>query len=287
MSKNNFSVRSCILGVLSIATIGSAHAVTWSDTSIGYRYGTDFAEPFKSTDITKHIINLTHSSGYTYGTNFLNVDLLMSNDESNATQATGKGTQEAYVVYRNTVDLGKVLNKDFSTKGLVRGYGVTGGFDWNTKNDVYASKKRMWVLGPTVMFDVPNGFFNLSAVALWESNDPSVDSGYNGGRYYYKTHPMLTGSWAVGLGETPLSFEGYFNWIAAKGKNEYGGVTKPEFNIDAMLMYDLSGHVNLPKKTLRVGAEYQYWRNKFGNPTTTSDKGATASTPMVRAEYHF
>ena len=51
-------------------------------------------------------------------------------------------------------------------------------------------------------------------------------------------------------------------------------------------MYDLSGIGGLGKNTFKIGAEYEYWHNKFGN-TTSGDKGATASTPMIRAEYHF
>ena len=44
-----------------------------------------------------------------------------------------------------------------------------------------------------------------------------------------------------------------------------------------------------PKHTFLVGVAYEYWRNKFGNPTTTpgAGPGATARTPMIRAEYHF
>src|SRR4051794_14857555 len=84
-----------------------ARAADWSDTSIGWRYGTQFAEPFNTKDITKNILSLTHVSGYKYGVNFFNVDLLMSdsNDPGSLTQTSG--AQEAYIVYRNTVDIGK------------------------------------------------------------------------------------------------------------------------------------------------------------------------------------
>jgi hypothetical protein len=52
------------------------------------------------------------------------------------------------------------------------------------------------------------------------------------------------------------------------------------------IMYDMSAAVSAPKNTFKVGVEYQYWKNKFGNPDT-NNPGATAKTPMVRAEYHF
>ena len=54
-------------------------------------------------------------------------------------------------------------------------------------------------------------------------------------------------------------------------------------------MWDAGVSMGGPKRTFLVGLEYEYWRNKFGNPTTTpgAGPGATARTPMVRAEYHF
>jgi hypothetical protein len=266
-----------------------AQAADWSDTALTYRYGNKFAEPFGSNDITKNILGLSHVSGYKYGSNFFNADLLMSNDKDPAYKDAKTGAQEVYVVYRNTLDLGKVTGTSFKTSG-VRGLGVTGGFDFNSKADAgYNSKKRMVVLGPTLMVDVP-GFLNVSLLGLWESNSPySTFDNKGTGRYNYKAHPMLGLSWGIPFNVgIPLSFEGYANFIAPKGKNEFGGDTVAETLIDMQVMYDISGN-----KTFKVGIEYQYWKNKFGNKTTDmisatqAGPGATARTPMLRAEYHF
>ncbi|GHC92851.1 hypothetical protein GCM10007320_43330 [Pseudorhodoferax aquiterrae] len=252
---------------------GAASAADWSDTSVGVRYGTKFAEPYNPNDIEKTIVNLTHSSGYKYGTNFFNVDFLMSDSkDSNA--------QEIYLVYRHTLDLGKVTGRSMAF-GPVRGVGVTAGFDANTKNDPgYGSRKRMLVLGPTFMMDVP-GFVNVGVYALWESNRPRAISE----RYSYDVHPMLNVAWGIPVGGTGLSFEGYLNWIAAKGRNEFGGGTSAETNLDATLWYDVSPHISAGPKTFRVGLGYQYWRNKFGN--LKSVPGSFAKTPMLRADFHF
>ena len=137
-----------VVGATALAASQGAMAADWSDTSIGYRYGTKFGEPFGSNDIHKSIVNLTHVSGFKYGTNFFNVDLLQSDNKD-------AEAQEAYIVYRLTLDLEKLTDKKFAW-GPVRGMGITGGFDWNTKNDPgYASKKRMLVFGPTLFMDVP------------------------------------------------------------------------------------------------------------------------------------
>jgi hypothetical protein len=281
-----------LTGLALMASALTAHAADWSDTSIGYRYGTKFAEPYGNNDITKSIISLSHSSGYKYGTNFFNADLLMSDSKDPISPTSGSGAQEVYIVYRHTLDIGKIIGKPDAFKfGPVRGLGFTGGFDYNTKDDAgYNSRKRMLVAGPTVMFDVP-GFLNASVLELWESNAPySKYSGVQTSRYDYDVHPMLALAWGIpfSLGPVQLSYEGYANFISSKGKDEFGVPTKPETNIDMQVMYDVGQWVGAGKNTLKLGLEYQYWRNKFGDDHTgAAGNGAFAKTPMIRAEYHF
>lgn len=270
------------LGTVLGTAVKSAHAAEWSDTSIGWRYGTKFREPYDANDISKNIIDFQHASGYKYGTNFFNVDLLMSDNKDPAAGNSTAGAQEAYIVYRNIVSLGKVTGSDYKFP-LVRDIGATFGFDWNTKNDAYGSRKRMLVAGPTLMMDVP-GFLNISVLVLGESNAPN---GING-RYYYKTHPELDIAWAIPIGDSPFSFEGYFDYIAAKGKDEFGSGTKPETHFDGKIMLDVGRVLGGPKGTFKVGLEYEFWKNKFGNDHEgPAGDGAFAKTPMIRAEYHF
>lgn len=285
-----FSQKTILAASVLAACTGTAGAAEWSDTSIGYRYGTKFGEPFESNSINKSIVNLTHASGYKYGTNFFNADLLMADSKDPAAPGSKSGSQEIYIVYRHTLDLGKITGQDFKF-GPVRGLGLTGGFDVNTKNDAgYNSRKRMLVAGPTLMMDVP-GFLNVSLLYLWESNAPyNKFTSTQTERYSYDVHPMLTAAWGIpfNLGPIPLSFEGFANFIASKGQNEFGGGTKPETNIDMQVMYDVSPHIGAAKNTFKAGLEYQYWRNKFGNDhTKAAGDGAFAKTTMVRVEYHF
>jgi nucleoside-specific outer membrane channel protein Tsx len=275
----------CALVALAAAS-QLAQAADWSDTYIGYRKGSTFAEPFNSNDIGKDIINFNHVSGYKYGTNFFNADVLFSDSKDPGGKGSMEGAQEVYVVYRTTLDLEKVSGSSFKF-GPVRGVGVTAGFDVNTKNDAgYNSKKRMLVVGPTFMMDVP-GFLNVGVYGLWESNAPySTFSGVATPRYTYDTHPMIGLSWGIPIGSLPLSFEGFANFISAKGKNEFGKDTAAETNIDMQVMYDVGAAMGGAPKKFKVGLEYQYWENKFGNDAGIVP-GATAKTPMIRMEYHF
>ena len=287
---NKTTLAACATLLLTCGAVQTAQAADWSDTSISWRYGTRFAEPFNPEHIKKHIFALTHASGYKYGSNYFNVDLLQSDKSDPASLTQSEGAQEAYVVYRHTLDIGALRGQEIRF-GAVKGVGATFGFDWNTKNDVgYNSRKRMLVAGPTLMWDVPAGFFNTSLLLLRESNAPSGAfppiSNVNG-RYTYDTHAMLSVTWAIPVMER-LSFEGYGNYIGAKGRDEVGQDTGPETNVDMALMYDAGFHFGQPKNRFRVGLEYQFWNNKFGNTrATTGGRGQRASTPMVRAEYHF
>jgi nucleoside-specific outer membrane channel protein Tsx len=271
-----------LMALCALALGATAHAEDWSDTSISWRWGTQFAEPYNTKYVSKNIFALTHAGGYKYGTDFFNVDLLQS-DSNDPGAGTGDGAQEAYVVYRNTLDAGKIIGKSLSA-GPIRGAGLTLGFDWNSKNDGgYQSKKRMLVAGPTLMLNVP-GFFNIDVLALNESNDPAG----LGTRFTYTTHVAVGGEWGIPvytLWKIPVSYEGFALWIAAKGTNEFGGPTAAETNIDTELMFDLSALFGAPAKTFRVGPEYQYWDAKFGNPD--SIPGTIANTPMLRTDYHF
>ncbi len=271
-----------MIALAALASLGAgvAQAADWSDTSIGARYGTQFREPYNPNDIKKVIVNLTHADGYKYGGNFFNVDLLQS---SGADPAAGSasGAQEAYIVYRHTLDFSKISGTKMAM-GPIRSWGLTAGFDWNTKNDGYSSKKRMLVIGPTMMMDVP-GFLDISLLLFKESNAPTGVS-----RYDYKTHPALSAAWSIGISDLPLAFEGFALFIASKGKDEFGGDTKPETNIDMQLMWDVGLSTGGTKGKFKVGVEYQYWKNKFGNDhNIPGNSGSFAKTPMIRAEYHF
>jgi nucleoside-specific outer membrane channel protein Tsx len=276
------------LTVLALATsVACAHAADWSDTSIALTTGDKFAEPYNTKDVGKNVYSLKHVSGDKYGQNFFIADLLQSNSADPGT-GSSSGAQEVYVVYRRLFDLQKMTGKSYAY-GPVKGMGITAGFDWNTKHDSYGSKKRMLAVGPTWMMDVKQGFFNVSLLMLDESNDPNGSRfGYSTGRYSYKKHGDLSLAWGVPAGITNLSFEGWADYIASKGKDETGGDTKPETHINASLMYDVSEPVGVAKNTVKLGVGYEYWKNKFGNDYTGgAGKGAFAKTPFLKAEYHF
>ena len=302
------------VALVSMLPINFAWAEDWSDFYIGYRYGKNYSDPYEGNAIPKNILTFNYTGSYVLGTNYLNLDILKSTSGDPVLGDPGQGATEAYAIYRNVVYASKVFDREFQY-GWVRDIGGTAGFDWNTKNNAYQSEKRMLVVGPTVMFDVP-GFLNASVFALWESNHPSNCAYANNmpastcnpstalpnGRYYYKLHPSLNLTWGIPfeLGSSRFNFKGFLDYIATKGNMESGNPSAPETHIDVALMYDISPLVGQKNNTVQIGFEYEYWMNKFGNynsgpagnpafssPTPNSPNGAFASTPAIRIEFHF
>lgn len=278
-----------IAAVALFYTTALAHAANWSDTSVGWRSGDRFREPNNPADIHKDILSFAYTGGYDYGSQFFNLDMLMSNPSDPASITGQTGAVEAYVVYRLTLDFGKIGASDWSM-GPIKSVGLTLGADWNTKNDIYYnSRKRMLVLGPTLMWDVP-GHLETSLLALYESNAPRsvyppISSVHE--RYVYNLHPAIAITWGVPIGAL-VSFNGFLQVIAPKGHNELGQATGMETHFDAQLMLDIGALAGGNDNIFLIGPEYEYWNNKFGNTAaTTGGNGYRASTPMLRLEYHF
>lgn len=56
-----------------------------------------------------------------------------SSNEPNTNKASGHGAQEAYVIYRHTLDIPSITQHKIEDSAWLKSYGFTVGFDWNTK----------------------------------------------------------------------------------------------------------------------------------------------------------
>lgn len=273
------------LALILLAAALPLAAADWSDTFIGYRTSSQFREPGIDGTLGKNIIQLGHVSGWAYGTNFFNVDMLMS-DKGDPTASGNSGANEVYAVYRSALSLSKVMGKDLGF-GPVRDVSLTGGFDFNAKDNAFASKKRFLVFGPTFNFKVPNGFLDLGIWACHEQNF----NGIVGKSVDFKTTYTFTAAWGVpfdvkGIG---VEFKGYANVIGAKGKDGFGVETKPETLANLSLLVDISP-VFGTKKKIYAGVGFEYWNNKFGGENSDAPAPATnrrVTAPMLQVQIHF
>lgn len=262
---------------------GGAQAATWSDTFIGYRYGTQFTEPGNAHDVEKHVLQFTHVSGYSLGQNFLNLDVLQS-DSADPASGGDSGATEAYLTYRHQLHLGKLGGEPLAF-GPVKDVALTGGFDLNTKNTAFAPRKRLLVVGPTLKFDVPKGFVDLSLFYAHEWNHCG-ESFCDVGEIEFDPYYQINLAWGLPFeaGSVPLKFQGFYNYNGEKGEDYQGDDTGAEQLMRTSLMLDVGQLAWGESNQLWAGVGYEYWRNKFGN----QDKdGVDTDAPTLQLEWHF
>lgn len=272
------------------AVPASGQAATWSDTFVGYRYGTEFREPTNTRAVEKHVLQLTHASGYSVGQNFINVNMLQS-DKADPASGSTNGATEFYLTYRHQVHLGKLLDKRLAF-GPVKEVAITAGFDLNTKNTRFAPRKRLLVVGPTLKFDVP-GFLDVSLLYGKEWNHcglgapacPRSDISFD-------PQWIISAAWGIpfSAGSVPLKFQGFINVNSDKGRDYAGVKTRTETLMRAALMVDVGQMAWGTKNTFLMGVGYEYWRNKFGNHAYgngVEKPGIDTDAPTFQLEWHF
>jgi hypothetical protein len=289
------------LGLIALVCL-PASAANWSDTSIGFRTGNNFQEPAIDKAISKNILSLTHVSGYSLGSNFFNVDMLKSdkNDPMNSSSpGTSGGAQEVYVAYRHNLSFSS-LTKSKVEFGPVRDVELTFGFDYNSKNTTFAPSVWKVLAGPTLSFKVP-GFLTVGLLYYKEKNHNAFGGfeANKGGGLDVSFDPTYQVALAFGLdvklGEVNTKVKGFGTLTGSKGKDGSAVETKPETLFDIYWMFDASPIFGAKKGTWQVGPGFEYWNNKFGDPTYAT-WGATpagsvvnpkTSTAMFSVEYHF
>ena len=265
-----------------LAAPAVSQAATWSDTFIGYRYGTDFREPNNARDVEKHILQFTHASGYSVGQNFVNLDIFQS-DKADPTERGGSnGATEFYLTYRHQVHLGKAFDKSLAF-GPVKEVAITAGVDLNTKNSPVQPRKRLLVIGPTLKFDVP-GFLDVSLLFGKEWNHNNFGTVEK--EIAFDPQWIISAAWGIpfNAGPVPLKFQGFANYLSKRGEDYNGKKTKAETLMRTSLMVDVGQMAWGKKNTLWVGVGYEYWRNKFGNHGI---QGVDVNAPTFQMEWHF
>ena len=196
----------------------AAVAQGFSDNSFSYRYQPFSREPGINTNIPKNIIALTHvDAGQNFIDNFMNVDLLQSNDDdpaNNAGKPNSRGATEVYALWRGDFNNQKLFGQGVSVPGFIRDVTFQIGADANTKNTAFAPEKKDIVFGPNIHFDIP-GFFNVAVHYYQEWN-------YNGivGKsvnFNPTAEFELVYLYPLSFTGLPLRFQGFTNFVLPKG----------------------------------------------------------------------
>lgn len=270
------------LAALVVSAFNPALAADFSDTSLAYRYGTGFTEPARPQEITKNIPTLAHLNSGPTGIHFLSLEGRYS-DSHDPAKNSSDGATEYLLNYRWQLPSARVFGQPLAF-GPVRDLGLLAGFDLTTKNTLFAPRKRAWMAGPVIKFDVP-GFLDLGLLYYKERNHkgiprtPQPDTEFDGTW-------MINVMWGIPfqLASVPLVFQGLFNRIGEKGLDFNYQPTTGETLLRTALMVDVGQSFGLPKNGLMAGVGYEWWKNKYGTPAGI---GTHTRTPTFNLEMHF
>lgn len=208
-------------------------------------YGSTFRE-LGVHDVEKWTVTLENSSAWSWGSSYFFVDYLRSNSaDQNATEIYGEWYPSASV--------SRISGNDFSNRYLLKDLLITMGFNAGTKST--GASPLVFLPGVTFDLKIPYfQFFSLGTYAYIDKGRISgVDNGCNSTTY------QITPSWSLpfNLGPASFRFDGFIDYIGNHGQCAHQVVSQPTIKLD------LGNFRGKPNK-LFVGAEWSYWRNKYG-----------------------
>jgi len=280
------------------------------DNQISYWHEFSGAEPGVGRPIQKDIVTLTHFDVWKYGTNFVNVDFLKSNnhDPSNPwggvgfpipAGGIGDGALEVYALYRGTLGWNEIFGTTAFKVGPLKDVAFYYGGDVNTKNTAFAPQKRNVVAGIQFQFDVP-GYFNVAVnyYKEWNHNGivPELNAigvgcpGACAEQVDFKGTAEFEAQYMQPLGFTglPLRFSGFTNVVLPKGNDGFGNATKTELLTDNRLTLDVGKLAANKGDLVDVFVGYRYWQNKFGGDhTLDATGGGTENTWYLGMALHM
>ena len=253
----------------------------WNDTYIGARYSDNFRFPGSAEKVAQKIGFITSAGGFKYGSYVFNADFLVS-DKNNPEAGGTRGAQEVYSVGRVDLSAARVFGHPIGA-GFVRDIGLTTGYEFSAKDDAFANRARMLVLGPSVQFALPRGYWN--AMIGWRT-----ESNYNGIVHKdvdYDTAAHAESSWMVpfNLGPAPVVFKGFISVTGPKGLDGFHTETRTEVLARMSWLFDVGALAGRPR-TFYLGPGYEYWHNMFGTPPGEA-QGTRRSAATIVGEIHF
>lgn len=270
-----------ITAVLALANIGQASAFEWMNNSVGFRYGQEFTNPKNPEYIAKRIYTFTHADGYRYGSNFLNIDVFLS-DSNDLRKGTDHGGSEVYAVYRHQLFSSRLFDRPLGA-GLIKDYALTMGFDANRNNNRASSNKRSIVFGPTLKFNTV-GVLDFSVLYYREHNQTGIPGARHEEVTFDGTYNLnLTWMRPFQTGNHAAKFQGVLSHTGEKGQDYNDNDTAAETLMRTSLMFAARPGKNI-KPNVWFGVGYEYWHNKFG---VDGGQGSRTSAPTVNMEISF
>lgn len=267
---------------LSLGLAACAGAAEFTDTIFAYRFGTGFTEPARPDKIVKHIPTLTHLRSGDSGLHYLSLEGRFS-DGADPAKNSADGAREYLFFYRWQLPAARVLERPLAF-GPARDLAFLAGIDLNEKDTLFAPKKRAFLAGPVVKFDVP-GYFDIGLLYYKERNHKGIP-GTPHPNHTFDGAWLLNAVWGIPFqaGSRPAVFQGLFNRLGDKGLDFNDRPTAGETLLRANVLFDVGQSFGLGKKAFMAGVGYEWWKNKYGTPAGV---GTHTRTPTLNFEMHF
>ena len=278
-----------LMGALLLPDYSFALDIEFQDTYLSIRGLWQDKQPGYSQDTQEIAGNISYANSYTYGSNFVSLDLEDFSKPDYANSVTGNATShsfEFYGVFRTVLSGNKITKSHNFSFGPIRDVGLVIGGDIDTQNDQFASYKRFIIAGPQFAFNLPKGFFNITVGVSKEWNTNAYLP--NGNSTSYDPTWDVETAWAYpfNLGPVPLNFTGFANVIGPKGSGATGDLKhRIEILLHPKLMVDVGALIGFKPQKFEAGVGYEYWHNKFGNVPPLP--GTEQNAVFLEAGYHF
>jgi len=207
----------------------------WQDNSITYLAGRDYTvNPDQQQTLT-----FEHANGWKYGDTFAFVDVTAFN----GTVDPGTGSVAWYGEFAPRLSLGKLSGRGLAL-GPVKDVLLATAYEFG-EGDV-----ETWLVGPGVDLDIPGfDYVQLNAYRRHPRHG-SRDA-------QWQVTPVW--AWTVPVGRSDLLLDGFIDWVVDNGRGRHA-----HLHVNPQVKYDLGKALGWGGKTVYVGVEYDYWKNKFG-----------------------
>ncbi|GGK00094.1 outer membrane protein OmpK [Pseudomonas matsuisoli] len=258
----------------SLFCAATAHAespLIWQDNSLTYLYGKDF----KVNPAIQQTLTFEHASAWNWGDLFIFVDWINYNGESDS----NLGKETYYGEFTPRLSFGKLSGKDLSF-GPIKDVLLAGTYERGE------NRNRNYLLGPGLDIDVPG--FDYFQINLYYRKPDGITQQPSG-------QWQVTPVWGITLpvGNSDLLIDGYMDWVVnSKGSEARGDRLERNLHFNPQIKYDLGKSLGYEAKHLYVGAEYDYWSNKYGIKdggfVSENFVGKTdQNTASLLVKYHF
>lgn len=232
-------------------TLLAAHATQaeqyWADNSFSFLYGSHYKNIPAGQSSHARVMTLEHASGHSWGGLFMFVDRIQEVDGD---------YRETYGELSPTVYL-----KQFE-QGWVRSINAAFMYEFSSSTTQGANAGKFsqdnYLAGLSLSLNIPSfTFFNVGLYHAWDNNifGRSEDQ-----------QLTLSGAWQHGN----FTIDGFLDFTPSKG----AGRKETELNFTPQLTYNIAPHLGWPGK-LKVGIEYNYWKNKFGSADKVTQNNAS------------